>query len=89
MNYKDICDQFEIKINDHQLFIDAFTHGSFSNGKNGVKNYERLEFIGDRVLSMMLAELIFDYCPLMDPGKMTKLKIHFEEKTTLPKYALL
>ena len=89
MNYKKICDYFNIEINNHQLYVDAFTHSSFANErKNGIKDYERLEFIGDRVLSMMLAELIFDYCPLMDPGKMTKLKIYFEEKTTLPKYAL-
>ena len=88
MKYKKICDLFDIEINNHQLYVDAFTHSSFANErKNGIRDYERLEFIGDRVLSMMLAELIFDYCPNFDEGKMTKLKIYFEEKTTLPKYA--
>ena len=88
MNYKKICDYFNIEINNHQLYVDAFTHSSFANErKNGIKDYERLEFIGDRVLSMMIAELIFDYFPNMNQGKMTKLKISLENGAILPKYA--
>ena len=39
------------------------------------------------MLSMMIAELIFDYFPNMNQGKMTMLKISLENGAILPKYA--
>ena len=54
-------DEFEKKINykfKNKSLIDlAFTHSSFKNKKN--KNYERLEFLGDRVLSLVISEDLF------------------------------
>ena len=39
---------------DLALFRRALTHGSY-----GEANYERLEFLGDRVLGLCVAELLF------------------------------
>ena len=54
-------DEFEKKINykfKNKILIDlAFTHSSFKNKIN--KNYERLEFLGDRVLSLVISEDLF------------------------------
>ena len=54
-------DEFEKKINykfKNKSLIDlAFTHSSFKNKIN--KNYERLEFLGDRVLSLVISEDLF------------------------------
>ena len=54
-------DEFEKKINykfKNKSLIDlAFTHSSFKNKKN--KNYERLEFLGDRVLALVISEDLF------------------------------
>ena len=53
--------EFEKKINykfKNKSLIDlAFTHSSFKNKIN--KNYERLEFLGDRVLSLVISEDLF------------------------------
>ena len=44
MNYKKICDYFNIEINNHQLYVDAFTHSSFANErKNGIRDYENIQ----------------------------------------------
>jgi len=67
-------DEFEKKINykfKNKSLIDlAFTHSSFKNKKN--KNYERLEFLGDRVLSLVISEDLFLKYPNEDEGALSK-----------------
>ena len=67
-------DEFEKKINykfKNKSLIDlAFTHSSFKNKKN--KNYERLEFLGDRVLSLVISEDLFLKYPTEDEGALSK-----------------
>ena len=67
-------DEFEKKINykfKNKSLIDlAFTHSSFKNKKN--KNYERLEFLGDRVLALVISEDLFLKYPNEDEGALSK-----------------
>ena len=37
----------------------AFTHGSLTNAKPRLHSYQRLEFLGDRVLNLIIAERVF------------------------------
>lgn len=48
---------------DAALFERAFTHPSF-----GRDNYQRLEFLGDRVLGLVIAELLSERFPLEQEG---------------------
>ena len=69
-----IIDKFEKIINykfkNESLLIEALTHSSSrlvkSNKKK--KNYERLEFLGDRVLGLVLAEYFFKLFPESNEG---------------------
>ena len=67
-------DEFEKKINykfkNKSLINLAFTHSSFKNKKN--KNYERLEFLGDRVLALVISEDLFLKYPTEDEGALSK-----------------
>ena len=67
-------DEFEKKINykfKNKSLIDlAFTHSSFKNKIN--KNYERLEFLGDRVLSLVISEDLFLKYSNEDEGALSK-----------------
>ena len=67
-------DEFEKKINykfkNKSLINLALTHSSFKNKKN--KNYERLEFLGDRVLSLVISEDLFLKYPNEDEGALSK-----------------
>lgn len=88
MNYKDIANKFNINIKNEQLFIDAFTHSSFSNEKrNSCADYERIEFVGDGVLDLIIADLVFQQYPNMKQGEMTKLRANLVCSSSLAKYA--
>ncbi len=53
---------------DRELLLRALTHSSFGEGRKGVRNYERLEFLGDRVLGLMTAEALFKAFDTADEG---------------------
>ncbi len=52
---------------DRTRFVRALTHGSQS-----VENYERLEFLGDRVLGLTVAEWLYERFPSEAEGKLSK-----------------
>ncbi len=52
---------------DKALLETALTHTSFANeARHGTKHNERLEFLGDSVLSIVVAEYLFTHSSL--PG---------------------
>ena len=52
---------------DAKLFERALTHGSF-----GGDTYERLEFLGDRVLGLIIAAWLYERFPSEPEGKMSR-----------------
>jgi len=46
------------KIKTNENYLAAFTHKSYSNEKNLSYSYERLEFLGDALLSAHISEFI-------------------------------
>jgi len=57
-----------------KLFEKAFTHKSYSNTKSGVKSNERLEYLGDRVIDLIVADYLFEKFPKKNEGDLTKIK---------------
>lgn len=55
------------------LFEEALTHSSYSN-EHKIPNNERLEFLGDSVLSLITASFLFKTFPNYDEGNLAKLK---------------
>jgi ribonuclease-3 len=53
---------------DRDLLERALTHASYGEGRKGHLNYERLEFLGDRVLGLMTAEVLFKTFDKADEG---------------------
>ncbi len=56
-----------------KLLETALSHSSYANETKGESN-ERLEFLGDSVLSIIVSEYIFKNCPDIDEGELTKLR---------------
>lgn len=55
--------------------MQALTHSSFANERNnGSKSNERMEFLGDSVLSLISSQFLFETYPDMPEGKLSKLK---------------
>ena len=69
-----IIDSFEkiidYKFKNESLLFEALTHSSSTKVKSNEnkKNYERLEFLGDRVLGLVLAEYFFKLFPDSNEG---------------------
>ena len=58
------------QFNDIGLFRQALTHRSVSQ-KN---NYERLEFLGDALLGMIVAQYLYDRFPEEQEGRLTRMR---------------
>lgn len=56
------------------LLVEALTHRSFSHEHPGVKDYERLEFLGDAVLEFVVTETLFREHPDMSEGQLAKIR---------------
>lgn len=57
----------------YALFIEAITHSSFAN-ENNLPSNERLEFLGDSVLSLIVCRFLFCQYPVSPEGDLAKLK---------------
>lgn len=63
---------------DQRLLEQALTHRSASHVNN-----ERLEFLGDSLVNLFVAELIFECLPRADEGEMTRLRAALVNGTAL------
>lgn len=67
--------RLDYKFNNIKLLKNALVHSSYANEMRGdVHSNERLEFLGDSVLSIIVAEHIFNKYPDMPEGELTKMR---------------
>lgn len=60
---------------DETLLDTALTHSSYTaNRMDGKAHYERLEFLGDSVLSMIISQYIFKCCKDQAEGQLTRIR---------------
>jgi len=66
----------DYKPKNKELYIKAFTHRSLNlkDNKGNALNYERLEFVGDAMLSAVIASYLFEKVPHGDEGYLTKMR---------------
>ena len=87
------------KFKDISLLKNALTHSSYANEvRNGVTSNERLEFLGDSVLSVVVSNYIYNNYKKLPEGDLTKLRASlvcektlcsFSRKINLGKYLYL
>ena len=75
-------------INNSSYYIQALMHRSYleQNEEYDVSN-ERLEFLGDSVLSLIVAEYLFDEFPEKDEGFLTKVRAKIVNRLALAEAA--
>lgn len=76
-------------IDNPYIYIRALRHRSTLADDNftSVDSYERLEFLGDAVLDLIVTEIIFDLFPKKNEGFLTKLRAKLVKGDTLAMYA--
>ena len=68
-NLDELENAIEYKFKNIKLLKNALTHSSYANeSKRGDKSNERLEFLGDSVLSIVVSDYIFKNCPNYPEG---------------------
>ena len=60
----------------HELYHRALTHSSYTyeNKLSSLDNYERLEFLGDAVLKLVVSDYLFERFPEYREGDLTKIR---------------
>ena len=81
-----ILEEMGIKTNNKKLYETAFTHTSYAN-ENNVESYERLEYLGDAVLELVMSEYLYNNTDY-DEGQMTKVRAHYVCENALYEYSL-
>lgn len=76
------------KFKDISLLKQALTHASYSNEHPDSPSYERLEFLGDSVLGMIVADKLYNLYPEVDEGILSKMKSYLVKEESLYKYAI-
>ncbi|MDA3860583.1 MAG: ribonuclease III [Melioribacteraceae bacterium] len=79
-----LSEKLKLHFNNPLLYAKGLTHRSYLE-KNTVlnKSNERLEFLGDAVLGVIVAEILFAKFPDEDEGFLTKARSHIVDKKAL------
>ncbi len=94
---KELEKYFNLDFSDQDLLKKALTHSSYANEHNCESN-ERLEFIGDAVLDLLMGNYLYEKYPRFDEGNLTKQRaknvcesalVEYAKKCELNKYMLL
>jgi len=70
---KELQKKLNYSFNDKELIVTALTHSSYAN-EHRCQSNERLEFIGDSVLGMVVAMHLYRTFPNLPEGKMTRMR---------------
>lgn len=93
----DLEQKLHLNFNDKDLLKTALTHSSYAN-ENNCESNERLEYVGDAVLDLLMGEYLFMKYPEFREGDLTKTRaknvcesalVEYAKELDLKKYLLL
>ncbi len=82
--YSDLYGILGYIFKDPDILREALTHPSLEGGKQ----YQRLEFVGDRVVGLVIAEWLFMEYPALDEGGLASRHTNMVRKETLAEVAM-
>ena len=90
-NIAELEEKLGYKFSNIETLRTALTHSSYANENKARKKYiecnERLEFLGDSVLSIIVSEYLFDKYSHSPEGELTKLRAAVVQSSALASYA--
>jgi ribonuclease-3 len=90
--------KIEYKFKNTELLERALTHTSYFKQKSAINHFQRLEFLGDSVLSLIVSDFLYKKFPFFSEGRLSKLKstiisqkvlAYFAKRLKLEKYIVL
>ena len=76
------------RFSDRTLIELALTHVSAAKGDKRTKSYQRLEFLGDHVLGLVISDMLFRAFPRADEGELSQRLSDLVRKETCTEVAL-
>lgn len=81
-----LFEKYKIKTDHKELYERALTHTSYAN-EAGTVSYERLEYLGDAVLELIMSEYLYNKTDYPE-GEMTKMRANYVCEEALYNYSL-
>lgn len=72
----ELFEALKIRPNNLNLYQLAFSHSSYVNEKHLKADYERLEFLGDAVLDLVMSDYLYNHYNVKE-GDMTKIRANY------------
>ena len=87
--YKELEEALGYTFKNKELLKNALTHSSYANENRarGVRDNERLEFLGDSILGFVTAEYLYRTYPDLPEGELTRLRADLVCETNLARQA--
>ena len=73
---KELFNKLNIEPKNIELYKLAFRHSSYVNEKHLKSDYERLEFLGDAVLELVMSDYLYNHFDYLE-GEMTKIRSNY------------
>src|ERR1051325_911655 len=84
-----LCRTLGYSFHDAALLQSALVHTSYVNGRpgRGLESKERMEFLGDAVLGVVVAHRLYELRPESPEGELTVLRAWLVRQSTLARWA--
>ena len=82
-----LFEQLKISPKNQTLYTTAFSHSSYANEHRAKNDYERLEFLGDAVLDLVVADYLYSNHKEKE-GEMTKIRASYVCENALFEYSM-
>lgn len=85
IDYTQLEERLAYRFSDRSLACRALTHPSWQHECSAAEegDYQRLEFLGDAVLGMVLAEMLYSRFPAWHEGDLSRFRAHLAGQGTL------
>lgn len=84
----EILKKLSIKPSNEKIYELALIHESYSNENDMDDCYERLEFLGNAVLDLIVSEYLYNENPDLTEGQLTRLRSNYVCKKALYNYSM-
>jgi ribonuclease-3 len=85
INYNELENSINYSFRERGLLVQALTHPSFQHEHSGNRegDYQRMEFLGDAIMGMLLAEMLYMRYPAENEGTLSRLRAQIADQETL------
>src|SRR5690554_4075355 len=80
---KKLEDTLQVTLTDRALLREALTHSSYANERRHQRHNERLEFLGDAVVGLVVSHMLFSQYPSSREGALARTKANLVSSATM------